>query len=146
MKWVVCSDATQTNYLFTKVVAPKPNPFAPEVGAPSEGTVVGFYQFSTPIVWEHETITLTHADQQNGLRKRYRIHWYTRSYRWWDGQLQKTWSEWTTGRAWEKDKVNFLNTTVTLTANGTWKVEEAYNLGTINPSLLAKPACNEIPR
>jgi hypothetical protein len=144
-KWAVCTGPTGTSYLFTKVVAPKANTFTPVLGAPPEGTAMGFYQFSTPIVWEHETVRLTTADQQNGLRKRYRIHWFTPSYRSWDGQGLKKWSEWQTGRLGEKDKVNFLNSTVTLMADGQWKVEEAYNLGTTNPALLTKPVCNEIP-
>ena len=144
-RWTACANATGTNCLFTKVVAPKANPFTPVAGAPAAGTALGYYQFSTPIVWEHEAIRLTNADQQNGIRKRFRIRWFTPSYRSWDGQVQKKWSEWQTGRLGEKDKVNFLNTTVTLMTDGRCVVEEAYNLGTVNPSSLAKPACDEIP-
>lgn len=99
-KWATCADRDGKTYLFSKVVprdAP-PNPFAPQLITPDEAKAFGYYQFSLPIKMEKEVITLTIADNQNGLREQYIFHWYTPSYRTWESQTGR-WSEWQTGRA-----------------------------------------------
>jgi hypothetical protein len=143
-KWTYCVDGAGKKSLYTKVVphAIKPNPFTPRLTPPNAGKEFGFFQFAAPVTHHREQLRPGAADTRNGVRERHAISWFTPSYRTWESRTGR-WSAWQTGRGREENNVKFLVSTVTLLADGSWRVEEQYYIAVMG--VIVKPVCKDIP-
>jgi hypothetical protein len=122
-----CGAADGKTYAVSAAVVPAavPNPFTPQLGAPTSPTVTAYLQFALTVgtqghyIWRmtFPALPVSPSDQLNGIDRRFQVDLYATSYRTYDIRTS-SWTEWTTQGSFGKD-VHFAQFIVER-RNGTW--------------------------
>jgi hypothetical protein len=122
-----CTASDGKTYAVSAAVVPaaQPNPFTPQLGAPTGEKITGYLQFALYVgtkghyIWRmtFPALPVTPSDRLNGIDGRYQVDLYAISYRTYDMQTGR-WSEWTTKGSFGTE-VHFAQFTVER-KNGIW--------------------------
>jgi hypothetical protein len=122
-----CRAADGKTYAVSAAVVPaaQPNPFTPQLGAPTSPGVAGYLQFALYVgtqghyIWRmtFPALPVSSSDHLNGIDARFQVDLYAMSYRTYDTQTGR-WGEWTTKGSFGND-VHFAQFIVER-KNGIW--------------------------
>jgi hypothetical protein len=131
-----CTNPKGETFLFSAVTVPETpqNSFTPLLvppGAPSPGSVGGYYQFALYLSSQGHyisrmtfpAVSITNADQLNGIDARYQVDLYAKAYRTYDTRTAR-WSDWTTAGSFGND-VNYASFTLQR-RNGNWQIQGGF--------------------
>jgi hypothetical protein len=148
--WAKCTDAQGAVHLVVQVVPQRTPTTFPQILTSPVPQQAGYYDmllYKDPDGRNHLGVDegpeqLTSADRQNGIQAKYVVHLFVPAYRIYDPRTGG-WGAWSSGSSWEREKVNFVNYTITK-VNGMWNTVASYNM--ITSGQFGRPDCADVPK